>query len=229
MIGIVAKHLKKEAPRPDTYVRDEVKQAVFDNGGVAIGILSPVASEFDGEDIWAGDFSAGDFEELIAEELRLCDGVIFQGGAAYDDYETLIAKYCYEHDIPAMGICCGQNAIVRALGGTTGLVENVEKHNQPEAKYVHEIKVVPGTKFWGLVDDGVGSGGVLMVNSRHRRVVKSFPGLTAAAYDDDGNVEVVEAEDKKFFMGMRFHPESLYWEDAKMRAIFEGFVEACRG
>lgn len=224
VIGIVAKHLRREMLRPDTYVRDEMKQAVFDNGGIAIGILSPVVSRFDGEDIWEGDFSASDCEVLLAQELRLCDGVIFQGGAAYDDYETLIAKYCYEHDIPTMGICCGQNAIVRALGGTTVMVQNAEKHNQPEAKYVHDTKVLPGSRFYEIV----GRIENMKVNSRHKRVVATFPGLSAAAFDDDGNVEVVEAVDKKFFIGMRFHPESLYKEDEKMRAIFEEFIEVCR-
>ena len=224
VIGIVAKHLRREMLRPDTYVRDEMKQAIFDNGGIAIGILSPVASAFDGRDIWEGDFSAGDFEDLMTQELGLCDGVIFQGGAAYDGYETLIAKYCYEHDIPTMGICCGQNAIVRALGGTTIMVQNAEKHNQPEAKYVHDIYVLPGSRFYEIV----GCVETMRVNSRHERVVATFPGISVAAYDDDGNIEVVEAADKKFFVGMRFHPESLYREDEKMRAIFERFIDTCR-
>lgn len=41
IIGIVAKHYKKESGRLETFIRDEVEQAIFDNGGVAIGILPP--------------------------------------------------------------------------------------------------------------------------------------------------------------------------------------------
>lgn len=42
VIGIVSKHYSSyKNDRTDTYVRDEVKQAIFDNGAVAIAILPP--------------------------------------------------------------------------------------------------------------------------------------------------------------------------------------------
>ena len=40
IIGIVSKHYATyKSNKIDTFVRDEVKQAIFDNGGIAIGIL----------------------------------------------------------------------------------------------------------------------------------------------------------------------------------------------
>ena len=40
IIGIVSKHYASyKNERTDTFIRDEVKQAIFDNGGIAIGIL----------------------------------------------------------------------------------------------------------------------------------------------------------------------------------------------
>ena len=40
IIGIVAKHYATyKSNKIDTFIRDEVKQAIFDNGGIAIGIL----------------------------------------------------------------------------------------------------------------------------------------------------------------------------------------------
>ena len=41
VIGIVGKHINDNKIRTDTLIRDEVKQAIFDNGAIAIGILSP--------------------------------------------------------------------------------------------------------------------------------------------------------------------------------------------
>ena len=32
IIGIVSKHFVKNGIRPNTYIRDEIKQAIFDNG-----------------------------------------------------------------------------------------------------------------------------------------------------------------------------------------------------
>ena len=41
IIGIPAKHCSKyDQNRPDTLVRDEVKQAIFDNGGIAIRYIA---------------------------------------------------------------------------------------------------------------------------------------------------------------------------------------------
>ena len=41
IIGIVAKHINIEQAKINSLIRDEVKQAIFDNGGIAIGIISP--------------------------------------------------------------------------------------------------------------------------------------------------------------------------------------------
>ena len=41
IIGIVAKHYATyKSNKIDTFIRDEVKQAIFDNGAIAIGILA---------------------------------------------------------------------------------------------------------------------------------------------------------------------------------------------
>ena len=50
-----------------------------------------------------------------------------QGGIETDNYEIIIAKYCYDNNIPVLGICAGQNNIVRALGGATYKIPNPEK------------------------------------------------------------------------------------------------------
>ena len=44
IIDIVAKHNGKIKKRTNTYIKDEVKQAIFDNNGITIGIL-PTESE----------------------------------------------------------------------------------------------------------------------------------------------------------------------------------------
>lgn len=41
IIGIVAKHKEDRQTKIDSLIHDEVKQAIFDNDGIAIGILSP--------------------------------------------------------------------------------------------------------------------------------------------------------------------------------------------
>ena len=41
IVGIVAKHRKTDSIRTNSLIRDEMKQVIFDNGAIVIGILSP--------------------------------------------------------------------------------------------------------------------------------------------------------------------------------------------
>lgn len=222
IIGIVSKHLAKNNIRPNTYIRDEVKQAIFDNGGIAIGILLPKDEVLDVGDNWRDNFSQDEYNNLITQ-LNLCDGIIFQGGGACDNYEMIVAKYCYENNIPTLGICCGQNVIVRAVGGTTKKISNPIKHNQLMKEYVHNLKIVPSSKFYDIVKSEK-----IKVNSRHKKTIDKSPFLEQVAFCEDGYPDVVESKDKKFYMGVRFHPESLYKTDEKMNKIFKYFISECK-
>ena len=141
IVGILSKHYATyKTNRTDTFIRDEVKQAIFDNGGIAIGIL-PTEKQinYSGDD-WEDNLSKEEKENLIAQ-IELCDGIILQGGAETDNYESIIAKYCYDNNIPILGICAGQNNVARALGGTTYEISNPEKHDKSFDEYVHNIKI----------------------------------------------------------------------------------------
>lgn len=222
IIGIVSKHFDKNSDRPNTYIRDEVKQAVFDNNAVAIGILLPKDEKLDVGDCWSNNLSKEEFNNLITQ-IKLCDGIIFQGGKACDNYEMIIAKYCYDNDIPTLGICCGQNVIVRALNGTTYQIPNPQKHYQPLKDYVHTLKIDSNSKFYQII-----KAEKIKVNSRHKKTIDKSPYLEQVAFCEDGYAEVVEAKNKKFYLGVRFHPESLYKIDDKMNNIFKYFIDSCK-
>ncbi len=223
VIGIVSKHYKNyDSKKIDTFVRDEVKQAIFDNGGIAIGIL-PVEEKINycGDD-WKDNLSEEERENLI-EQLKLCDGIIIQGGSGSDNYEVIIAKHCYDNDIPILGICAGQNNIARALNGTICEIKNPEKHDRINDKYVHNITIDKNSKFYEIVKTTE-----MMVNSRHVHTIKTCPNLDKVAFCEDGYPDVIEAKNKKFYIGVRFHPESLYLEDKNMKNIFVEFIKKAR-
>lgn len=221
VIGIVAKHFAKDYILPDTYIRDEVKQAILDNGGIPIGILPPDNQINRVSDKWNNNLSNEEFNNLIGQ-INLCDGIIFQGGRSTDNYEMIAAKYCYEKNIPTLGLCCGQNTMVRALGGTTKKIPNPEKHNNVDCTWVHPIKIIKGTKTYQILKQKE-----LMVNSRHKKVADKTV-LTKAAYDDDKNIEILEDPQKKFYISFRFHPESLYKLDSNINNIFVEFIKICK-
>ena len=88
----------------------------------------------------------------------------WNSGGACDNYEMIVAKYCYDNDIPTIGICCGQNVMVRALGGTTKLIPNPEKHNDIYSTYVHTVKLDTNSRLYKIIGKTE-----IEVNSRHKK------------------------------------------------------------
>ena len=127
----------------------------------------------------------------------------------------------YERDIPTLGICCGQTVMARALGSTSIIVD-ASKHERADDLYAHSISVYPETKFGKIVHTKE-----MQVNSRHHHSILTYQNLEVSAIDMDGNIEVLEAPEKKFYIGIRFHPESLYKIDPVMDRIFQEFIKAC--
>lgn len=222
IIGIVSKHFLKNEIRSNMFIRDEIKQAIFDNGGIAIGIILPKNEKIDVEDKWENNLNSSEYNNLVSQ-IKLCDGILFQGGGACDNYEMIVAKYCYDNNIPSLGICCGQNVMVRALGGTTKLIQNPEKHNTNDV-YVHSVNIINNTKFSKIIGKEK-----IDVNSRHKKTIDRHPKLIANCICDDGYIDGVESPDKTFYMAFRFHSESLYKIDENHNKIFKEFINKCMG
>ncbi|MBO5954841.1 MAG: gamma-glutamyl-gamma-aminobutyrate hydrolase family protein [Clostridia bacterium] len=230
IIGLISKHNNANTSRADTFIRDEMKNAIFDNNAIAIGILPP------NKDITLVDknneynifktldilFSDKETQDFIAQ-IQLCDGIILSGGGESDAYEMWVSKYCYDNNIPILGICAGHNNLIRGIGGKTKKVSNPEFHNQPNKDYVHGITIEKNSNFYNFVKKEK-----LNVNSRHKNTIECPASLDVVAYDEDGNIEVTEAKNKICFIGMRFHPESLYMNDLIHNNIFKKFIEICK-
>ena len=67
-----------------------------------------------------------------------------------------------------------------------------------------------------------------MVNSRHIGYSKDVGTLKVVATSSDGVDEVVEDKNKTFYIGVQFHPESLYKKDENMKKIFTEFIKVCK-
>ncbi len=201
IIGIVTKHYRNRNKRLETFIRDEVEQAIFDNGGIAIGILPPNEDKIVAKDEWHVQLTTTEKHNFY-EQIALCDGIILQGGGFVDEYECFIAKYCYDYDIPILGICAGKHTMVRAVGGKIGKLQN-QNHNNDDI-YVHSIKIDKNSKAYNLVGTEE-----TKVNSRHQQY-SIDTGLTKiVAVSPDGIDEIVEDESKTFYIGVQFYPESL--------------------
>ena len=73
IIGIVAKYKDgdENEKRVDSRIRNEVKQAVFDNGGVAIGIITPNAKIQPAGDEWFEYLNLIDEENIVGVRIDI--------------------------------------------------------------------------------------------------------------------------------------------------------------
>ncbi|MGV7976665.1 MAG: gamma-glutamyl-gamma-aminobutyrate hydrolase family protein [Anaerolineaceae bacterium] len=64
------------------------------------------------------------------------------------------------------------------------------------------------------------------VNSLHHQAVRKLgEGLMVCARAEDGVIEGIELPERRFALGMQWHPECLP-EDERMRGLFRAFVQA---
>jgi putative glutamine amidotransferase len=188
--------------------------------------------------------------ERIGEYLDLVNGLVVSGGAfdidpalfgATDRHATVstkdartafelgITRGALERDTPILGICGGQQLLHVALGGT--LIQHIPDevsgalaHEQPNPRDEpgHRVRVLPGTRLHAIV--GVGE---LAVNSAHHQAAKDVPlGVRVSAVADDGVIEGIEAEGRRFCIGVQWHPEFVL-SDGDAR-LFAAFVDAAR-
>jgi len=94
----------------------------------------------------------------------------------------------------------------------------------PRSYIAHEVTLEKET----LLSKIVGTSR-LPVNSLHHQAVKDIPPtLRAGGRADDGVIEVLEAVDHPFGLGVQWHPEELVAHQETARKIFSAFVDASR-
>ncbi len=204
---------------------DEIRYLIVKNGGIAIMLLPTAETlKFNDNDIRDDTILSDQEKKELYRQIDLCDGFILQGGLYSSSYEIEMAKRIIELDKPLIGICAGFNNILRALG--TDVVEDKTKsHDIYDKNYRHKIYVSTGTKLYDLINQEEYS-----VNSIHSMIapqenVEGYATISSTSYD--GLVESFELNNKKFVIGIKWHPE-LMLEDEFTNNLFQKFIEKCK-
>ena len=204
---------------------DEIRYLIVKSGGIAIMLLPTEETlKFNDNDIKDDTILSDEEKSELYRQINLCDGFILQGGLYSSKYEIEMAKKIIELDKPLIGICAGFNNILRALG--TDVVEDKTKsHDIYDKNYRHKISVIKGTKLYNFVNKDEYN-----VNSIHTMIapkenVENYAKISSISYD--GLVESFELNDKKFIVGIKWHPE-LMLEDEVTKKLFKEFIEKCK-
>jgi putative glutamine amidotransferase len=166
------------------------------------------------------------------QALELIDGLILSGGndidpAAYgaeahpetrhtvperDRAEIGLARGAFERDMPVLGICRGMQLINVALGGT--LIQHL-----PDEMGHERHRPYPGSFHGSDHDVRLTEGSLAALaagETRHSTKSHHHQGLEAVAepfevtgYSTlDGLPEAIEAPDRRFVLGVQWHPEA---------------------
>jgi putative glutamine amidotransferase len=189
--------------------------AVQRAGGVAV-ILAPDA----------------DLSEDPSEALELIDGLLLAGGADIDPdtygaprapetgesvlerdiFEVAITRAAIELDMPVLGICRGMQLINVACGGTLlqHLPEQLghEDHRPVPGSFDgadHDVELVPGS----LAAQVAGETHHATKSHHHQGIDRVGDALVVSGRAlRDGLPEAIEMPDRRFVLGVQWHPEA---------------------
>jgi len=147
---------------------------------------------------------------------------------ARDDLECVLIQDFLKRDLPMLAICRGIQILNVQHGGT--LVQHLDStaHHQVRTADrglpTHEVEIIPGTKLAAIA----GGPPALDVNSRHHQAIgKLGERLRVSARDpEDGAIEAVERPDKRFVIGVQWHPENQSATNERQAALFRAFAAA---
>lgn len=192
-------------------------------------------------------------EDNVAQLLNGVHGIIIPGGFGDRGIEGKITtcRYARKNDIPFLGICLGmQIAVIEFARSVCGMAGAHSAEFDPDSPYrvidlmeeqvgivdkggtmrlgAYPCRIKEGTRLYRLYGSG-------MISERHRhryefnnnyREALTAKGLVISGTSpDDRLVEVIELPEKRFFIGVQYHPE-FKSRPNKPHPLFKGLVKA---
>jgi putative glutamine amidotransferase len=143
-----------------------------------------------------------------------------------DRFELALTRRALERDMPVLGICRGMQLINVAMGGTLDqhLPASIGdgRHRSVAGTFgTHQVRLAGGSLACGAA----GTDGLLVMSQHHQGVGRLGEGLEVSGWSvDDDVVEAIELPDRRFALGVVWHPE----ED-EASEIIPALVAAARG
>ena len=190
-------------------------------------------------------------DDVLEHFVSACDGFFFTGGTdinplryrekvkdtcgnieySRDEFEFRAFEKIKRTNKPVLGVCRGMQLINVALGGTLHQdipteIKTKILHRQAAPEFVssHKVYVLENTPLFNLVEENQ-----MTANSFHHQCIKTLgDGLLPMARADDGIIEAVYYDGKRYLRAYQWHPERLYFQSKENRLVFNDFINACQ-
>jgi putative glutamine amidotransferase len=153
-------------------------------------------------------------------------------GKMLPDREALdfaLLRHADQVHLPVLGICFGAQSLNVFRGGT--LIQDIpsvvsgavfhDDHGEPKEPARHAVRISEGSVLARLAGSEV-----MEVNSFHHQSVGLVgASLRPVATAPDGVIEAIEDVNGGFVVGVQWHPERTFQEDAFAKALFTAFIE----
>jgi putative glutamine amidotransferase len=182
-------------------------------------------------------------EDGLEETLGALDGLILSGGSdldpglygaeahpetdaprpGRDQAEVRMLEAALERDMPVLAVCRGSQLLNVARGGD--LVQHLpeqlghERHKHEPGQFSdHGVRLDPGSRVGALLGEHAP-----VKSHHHQGYGRLGDGLREAAWADDGTVEALEDPERRFAIGVLWHPE-----EGEDFALFSALVDEAR-
>jgi CTP synthase len=195
-------------------------------------------------------------DENASRMLGEAEGILIPGGFGDRGIEGMIsaARFAREHNVPIFGICLGMQVMtIEFARNVCGFERANSTEFDPDSPYPvialmetqQGVTQKGGTMRLGAYPCAIASGTLMAsaygranISERHRhryefnndfKKIFTEKGMTLCGSSPDGRlIEAIEFADKKFSLGVQFHPEFLSRPD-NPQPLFREFVHAALG
>ena len=210
-------------------LRENYMDSLADAGGVPVALAhhaslaDEILARIDALVVTGGAFDVD--PALYDGGARHCSVVLKAGRT---EAELALLRGALARDMPVLGICGGQQLLAVALGGALiqhvpDEVEAALAHEQPNPRHEagHAVRIEPGTQLARIVGRET-----MQVNSSHHQAVRDPGAARVNARAADGVIEGIEDAQRRFCLGLQWHPEFLI--DPGDALVFRALVDAAR-
>lgn len=209
-------------------------EAIIEAGGLPIILpiindkneIKALANKYDGFLITGGE----DIDpNLYGEEIKeYCSEI----NESRDFFEEILIEEVLSLDKPLLAICRGHQMLNVKLGGTlyqdikidkknSDNINIIHKQEEPFDKTSHKIFINKDSKLYEVFNKEY-----IEVNSMHHQGIKTLgENLKKEAISEDGLIEAIYMEGKKFVLGLQWHPEILFKNYKEQLNIFKEFIK----